>query len=142
MKLIMHRNRLSRERREIRESFHQNDCTIILDMVPESSVDTLNYLFGCMTTDRSVPLGVGVAVVHPHDQFCRKVGLALASSRITTVNFRISHISRDGESTLFTLVGEGYIIELEYSFRTKYPKINDLRILRGRIYGTQVPARE
>jgi hypothetical protein len=93
-----------------------------------------------------ISLEIGVSVVHPHDQFCRKVGLALATSRLKLVHFLISHICRDEGDIIFTLVGEGYILELLYDFRTKYPKIQDIRIMRNQLkgmpYGTQIPASE
>ncbi len=106
----------------IETKFAQDDFDALVGLFlnPPSSMDK---------TMTVLNMRMGVAVCHPKDQFNKKAGRELATSRITNQNFKVTHVVSNSEKTKIILQGQDSKVDLTM---VKYKNTGKVRIfLKG-----------
>jgi hypothetical protein len=95
---------------------YEQPRTIILDGLP-SYDEVSKAMASWILTDHNLAfmIRIGVAKLHPKDDFCRKEGLEVAKKNLKDEYLQVYHLKVDNDRNLFVrLEGLNYVLSVKY----------------------------
>lgn len=88
-----------------------------------------------ISVSKTLTLSVGIAYVHPNDQYQKSVGRELAKTRMAPVEFKmryaVAHPAMDTGDHIYdlTLVGDNIVVEIRYKEHYFRPILRSVSII-------------